>query len=170
MSGSHPLRPFLPADTERLQDLFAQSIEELTQDDYDADQRLAWIERGADTAKFADRLAKAVTLVVEVDGEILGFASLKENREIDMLFVHPFYVGEGVATTLLDALERIAKARGAKELTADVSDTAQDFFQSRGWQAVTRNNIPADDVWLANTTMKKSFEAAPAPPASSGTH
>lgn len=170
MSGNHPLRPFLPADTERLQDLFAQSIEELTQDDYDADQRLAWIERGADAAAFAKRLSQAVTLLVEVDGDIMGFASLKDNREIEMLFVHPFFVGEGVATTLLDALERIAKARGAKELSADVSDTAHDFFMSRGWTPVTRNNIPVDDVWLANTTMKKSFEAAVAPPASGGTH
>lgn len=164
MSTTHPMRPFLPADTERLQDLFAQSIEELTQDDYDADQRLAWIERGADAAKFAERLAKAVTLIVEADGDVMGFASLKDNREIDMLFVHPFFVGEGVATTLLDALERIAKARGAKELTADVSDTAHDFFQSRGWTPVTRNNIPVDDVWLANTTMKKMLVADAAAP------
>ena len=158
MKPPHPLRPFLPADTIRLQDLYAQSIEELTQDDYDEDQRLAWIARAADAAEFAKRLMAALTLVVERDGELLGFASLKDNTEIEMLYVHPFAVGEGVATTLLDALERLATARGAKTLTADVSDTAHDFFQSRGYQPVRRNNIPADDVWLASTTMTKALD------------
>ena len=158
MSQQHPLRPFLPTDTVKLQDLFAQSIEELTQDEYDEDQRLAWSARAADTVAFAKRLAGNVTLVVERDGELLGFASLKDNTEIDFLYVHPYAAGEGVGTALLDALERLAGARGAKTVTADVSDTAHDFFLGRGYQPVRRNNIPIDDVWLANTTMAKAFD------------
>lgn len=161
MSKSHPLRPFLPADVGRLQDLLAQSIEELTQDDYDEEQRIAWMSGAADAQAFAQRLASNVTLVVERDGEILGFASLKDNKEIDLLFVHPYAAGDGVGTTLLDALERLAGARGAEAVTADVSDTAHDFFESRGYQAVQRNNIPVGDVWLANTTMSKSLKPKP---------
>lgn len=162
MSQSHPLRPFLPADVERLQDLVAQSIEELTQDDYDEDQRLAWMSRVADAQAFVQRLTRNVTLVVETDGEILGFASLKDNKEIDLLFVHPHSAGEGVGSTLLDALERLAKARGTEVLVADVSDTAHDFFEGRGYAAVRRNNIPIGDVWLANTTMSKALKPKPA--------
>jgi putative acetyltransferase len=158
MTEPLPLRPFLPADTVPLQDLYAQSIEELTQDDYDEDQRLAWISLAADPIAFAKRLSAGVTLVVERDGELLGFASLKDGKEIDMLYVHPYAAGEGVASTLLDALERIAKARGAKALTADVSDTAHDVFESRGYVPTRRNNIPIGDVWLANTTMSKTLE------------
>ena len=45
MQTSYPLRPFLPADTMALRDLFAQSIEELTAEDYNEDQRLAWVTR-----------------------------------------------------------------------------------------------------------------------------
>lgn len=168
MKPSHPLRPFLPADTIRLQDLYAQSIEELTQDDYDEDQRLAWIARAADAVAFAKRLSDALTLVVERDGEMLGFASLKGNAEIDLLYVHPFAIGEGVATALLDALERLAQARGAAQLSADVSDTAHDFFQGRGYQPVRRNNVPLDDVWLASTTMVKAFGASTAKPPAAG--
>lgn len=158
MATAHALRPFLPADTVPLQDLYAQSIEELTADDYDEDQRLAWISRAADPVAFAKRLAENVTLIVERDGERLGFASLKGNTEIDLLYVHPYAAGEGVASALLDALERIAAARGATALTADVSDTAHDVFEGRGYQPVRRNNIPIDDVWLANTTMTKSLK------------
>jgi putative acetyltransferase len=161
MSKSHPLRPFLPADVARLQDLLAQSIEELTQDDYDEEQRVAWMSQAADAQAFAQRLAKNVTLVVEQDGEILGFASLKDNKDVDLLFVHPYAAGDGVGATLLDALERLAKARGTEVMTADVSDTAYDFFEARGYAAVQRNNIPIGDVWLANTTMSKALKAKP---------
>lgn len=158
MKAAHPLRPFLLADTVRLQDLFAQAIEELTRDDYDDEQRLAWISQAEDSLKFGRRLAKNLTLVVEEEGELVGFASLKDNKEIDMLYVHPFSVGEGIGSNLLDALERLAAARGTETVTADVSDTAHDFFQSRGYQPVRRNNIPVDDVWLSSTTMTKSLK------------
>lgn len=150
-----PLRPFLLADTPRLQDLFAQAIEELTQDEYDDEQRLAWITRAADAQAFADRLGKNVTILIEQDGEILGFASLASNAEIDMLYVHPYAIGQGVASALVDALERLAKARGAETLTVDASDTAHEFFSRRGYADVRRNTVPIGDVWLSNTTMIK---------------
>lgn len=155
MKASFPLRPYLVADTPRLQDLFAQSIEELTADDYDEDQRLAWMSRAVDAEAFARRLSANVTILVELDGEILGFASLKDNCEIDMLFVHPYAAGQGVGSALLDALERLAGARGAENLSVDASDTARDFFERRGYAAVRRNSVPIDGVWLSNSTMTK---------------
>jgi putative acetyltransferase len=165
MNPAHPMRPFLPADTVALQDLYAQSIEALTQDDYDEDQRLAWISLAADPEAFAKRMLAGVTLLVERDGEIMGFASLKDGTIVDMLYVHPYSVAEGVATTLLEAVERLAKARGATKLTADVSDTAHDFFLSRGYVPVQRNNLVVDEVWLSNTTMAKSLAEATSSPA-----
>lgn len=158
--ADYPLRPFLPGDAMALRDLFAQSIEELTQDDYDEDQRLAWVATAEDAAQFADRLAKSLTLVVHSDGEYLGFASLKDNKSIDMLYVHPYYAGEGIGTSLLTALEKIAAARGAEMLSADVSDTAHDFFERHGYVASQRNTLPLDDQWLTNTTMIKRLKPA----------
>jgi putative acetyltransferase len=152
---SFPIRPFMPADTVALRDLFAQSIEELTAEDYTEDQRLAWMATAADAKAFADRLGSMLTLVVQVNGEYLGFASLKDNTVVDMLYVHPYAVGQGVGTVLVDALERLAKARGAKELTVEASDTAQTFFADRGYIPGRRNLIPIEDEWLSNTTMSK---------------
>jgi putative acetyltransferase len=59
----------------------------------------------------------------------------------------------------MDALERIAAARGAGEITTDASDTAAIFFEGRGYVAVSRNSVPLDDQWLTNTTMKKQLRA-----------
>lgn len=157
MTEAIPLRPFMPADAMGLRDLFAQSIEELTQDDYNEDQRLAWISGAEDAAAFRDRLQSMVTLVVQIDGEYAGFASLKDNAHLDMLYVHPYYVGQGIASALTDALERLATARGAKEMTVDASDTAAIFFEGRGYVATSRNSVPIEDLWLTNTTMKKAL-------------
>ncbi|MEZ5900806.1 MAG: GNAT family N-acetyltransferase [Hyphomicrobiaceae bacterium] len=159
----YPLRPFLPADTMALRDLFAQSIEELTQDDYDEDQRLAWISLAEDAAAFGRRLAGATTLVIHVEGEYLGFASLKDNKVLDMLYVHPHHAGEGVATALCDALEKIAAARGAEAIATDASETAILFFEGRGYAPVRRNSVPVGDLWLTNTTMTKPLKAQDAP-------
>lgn len=161
-AAKYPLRPFLSADTMALRDLFAQSIEELTQDDYDEDQRLAWVATAEDAEAFRDRLAKSLTLVVQTDGEYMGFASLKDNKTIDMLYVHPYHAGDGVGTALVTALERIAAARGAELLTADASDTALPFFEKLGFIATQRNSVPLDDQWLFNTTMTKRLKPAAA--------
>lgn len=160
MTTSYPLRPFLIADTMALRDLYAQSIEELTADDYDDDQRLAWAATAADAEAFANRLGSMTTLVVQVEGEYAGFASLKDNTVFDMLYVHPYFAGQGVGAALADAIERLAQGRGAKEITVEASDTAAPFFEGRGYEATQRNMIPREDLWLPNTTMKKRLGAA----------
>jgi putative acetyltransferase len=63
---------------------------------------------------------------------------------------------------LLDAVERLAAARGAAKLTVDASDTARVFFERRGFVAQMRNTVPRGDEWLANTTMEKRLAAKPA--------
>ncbi|MEM7777190.1 MAG: GNAT family N-acetyltransferase [Pseudomonadota bacterium] len=158
MTAQHPLRPVLPADVPRLRDVFAQSIDGLTEDDYDEDQRLAWISRAEDMDAFGQRILGNVTLVVERDGELLGFACLKENSVIDMLYVHPHFAGQGVASTLVDALERIAAGRGVETVTVDASETAVEFFETRGFVGLRRNSVSIGDQWLTNTTMSKSLQ------------
>ena len=89
----YPLRPFVAADTMALRELFAQSIDELTQDDYTEDQRLAWVAQAVDIDAFAARLSQQLTLIVQVDGDYLGFATLKDNAKFEMLYVHPHHAG-----------------------------------------------------------------------------
>ncbi len=157
MTEDWPLRPYLPADAGLLRELFAASVEELMQDDYDEDQRAAWVSIAEDGDEFAGRLADQVTFVVEVEGEHMGFVSLKDNTAIDMLYVHPHYVGQGIGTALTDAAEKIAKARGAKTMTAEASDTAQMFFEERGYVATRRTTLPLEDQLLSMTTMVKTL-------------
>ena len=159
---AHPaiaMRPMLPADVPLLVEIFRASIEELTADDYSESQREAWVSVADDEAAFGARLAQQLTLIGTIEGSPVGFASLKAPDVIDMLYVHPAASEHGVATMLIDALEKLAAARGAGKLTAEVSDTALDFFRKRGFVAQTRNTRPLGSEWLANTTMEKKFPA-----------
>ncbi len=148
------LRPYVAADAERCAAIFRSSVEELASEDYSADQCAAWAARADDSA-FAKRLAAALTLMALVDGEPAGFASLKGAETIDMLYVDPAFARRGVGAALIDALVRLATARGAKTLASEVSDTARPLFERQGFQAQRRNLVRLDDEWLANTTMTK---------------
>jgi putative acetyltransferase len=155
------LRPFLPSDGAHLARLFQESVEVLTEDDYSESQRVAWSSAADDLPAFVARLAGALTLVASIEGAVAGFASLQADK-IDMLYVHPEYAGQGVATSLVDALEKLARARNVAAVTADVSDTARDFFANRGYVAQQRNSVSLQGEWLANTTMKKTLQPAKA--------
>jgi putative acetyltransferase len=153
------LRPMLPADVAVLAAIFVASIEELTGDDYSEAQQIAWAGAADDEETFGARLAGELTLVATLQGSPVGFASLKGADHVDMLYVHPGAVKQGVATTLCDALEKLAGARGAKALTVEASDTAERFFAKRGYVATRRNSVTVGDEWLANTTMTKTLSA-----------
>jgi putative acetyltransferase len=153
------LRPFLPRDAPLLAEIFRASIAELTGDDYNEGQQEAWAAIADDAGAFAARLAAALTLLGTIDGSPVGFVSLAGTERVDMLYVHPAAARQGVGTMLIDALEKLAAARGAARLTADVSDSAQDFFRRRGFVATQRNTIELGGEWLANTTMEKRLAA-----------
>jgi putative acetyltransferase len=153
------LRPFLPQDTELLAQIFRDSIAELTADDYDEAQQAAWIAAADDEAAFGQKLAAQLTLIATIAGSPVGFVSVKGQDHIDMLYVHPSVTLCGVATLLLDAVEKLTRSRGATHLTVDASDTAQPFFAKRGFVAQRRQTVPCGDEWLGNTFMEKRFEA-----------
>jgi putative acetyltransferase len=157
------LRPFLAADTPVLAAIFVAAIEELTGEDYSEAQQEAWASVADDEEQFGKRLASELTLIATLRNSPVGFASLKGADHIDMLYVHPSAAGQGVASMLCDALEKLAGARGAKSLTVDASDNAQAFFAKRGYVAKQRNTVTLNGEWLANTTMQKNLAESVAP-------
>src|ERR1700687_2944369 len=157
------LRPLLAADIPVLAAIFAAAIEELPGDDYSEAQQEAWASAADEEDQFGKRLASELTLVATLQNSPVGFAALKGADHIDMLYVHPGAAGRGVGSMLTDALEKLAGSRGAKALTVDASDNAQEFFAKRGYVATRRNTVTVNGEWLANTTMQKTPATNPAP-------
>src|SRR5512143_2552422 len=162
MAVAHPklaLRPFLPADAPLLREIFRDSIEELTADDYTVAQQEAWASVADDIADFGKKLSGQLTLVATLEGSPVGFAALECKDKIGMRDVHPAAAGQRVGAMLIDALEKIAGSRGAPKLTVDASDSARGFFEKRGYIAQQRNTVSVGDEWLANTTLHKQLAA-----------
>ena len=157
------LRPFLKEDTPLLASIFAAAVEQLTGDDYNETQQEAWASVVDDEDEFGNRLASQLTLIATLQNSPVGFASLKGTDHIDMLYVHPAVAGQGVASTLVEALEKLARGRGAKSLTVDASDNALEFFSKRGYAPNQRNTVTVNGEWLANTTMQKALADGASP-------
>jgi putative acetyltransferase len=155
------LRPYLPSDARRCAEVFRASIEELAAEDYNANQREAWAATADDEDAFGGKLAGMLTLIAVIGGEVAGFGSLKGADMIDMLFVDPEFARRGVGGALVEALSKLAQARGAKRLTAEASEVARPLFERCGFTAEKRNLVRVGEEWLANTTMSKTLDAAP---------
>lgn len=162
MAVAHPklaLRPFLPADAPLLREIFRDSIEELTSDDYTEAQQEVWASVADNVADFGKKLSARLTLVATMEGSPVGFASLEGKDKIDMLYVHPAATAQGVGAMLVDALEKLASSRGEVKIVVDASDSARGFFEKRGYVAQQRNTVLVGDEWLANTTLHKQLAA-----------
>ena len=115
------LRPYLPADAARCAAIFRDSIETLASDDYGEDQRRVWAAMADDVAAFGRRLAQALTLVAVASGQTVGFATLKGADIVEMLYVDPGFARRGIGAALIDALTRLATARGARTIALDTT-------------------------------------------------
>jgi putative acetyltransferase len=54
----------------------------------------------------------------------------------------------------------LGSRRGARRLTADVSDSAQDFFEKRGFTATQRNTVQRGGECSPTPRWKRSWGAA----------
>ena len=154
------LRPFLPQDEPILTRIFRDIIAELTHEDYDEAQQAAWIASADDERDFGERLAGQLTLIATIAGSPVGFVSVKGQDQIDMLYVHPSVARSGIATILCEAVERLARGRGATRLRVDASDTARPFFEKHGFFALHRQTAMCGTEWLGNTHMEKRLDPA----------
>ena len=152
------LRPYLPADLRRCAKIFRAAIEVSASEDYGDDQIEAWAGRADDLEAFGARLRPALTLVALIDHEPVGFASLRDDKELDMLYVDPRFGRRGVGSAMIDALARLAAGRGVELVSTQASDTARALFERHGFVAQRRNIVQIGDQWLANTTMTKRLE------------
>ena len=149
------LRPMLPADVPVLAAIYQASIEDLTAEDYDENQRLAWSAAADDEATFGKKLGAWLTLVATVRGAPVGVVALEGREKIRMLYVYPRAARRGIATLLLNAIERLAAGRGSRLLDVEASDTARPFFEVRGFTSQSRQTASIGDQWLGNMHMTK---------------
>lgn len=92
-----------------------------------------------------------------VPAVVAGYADLQADDGIDHFFVHPAYAGRGVARALMAQLQADAAQRGIGRLWANVSLTAEPFFEQAGFAVEQRQRVQHGDVVLRNALMAKQL-------------
>lgn len=151
------LRPFQLADAAPVFHLFYETVHSVNLKDYSPAEVEAWVPSTTpDLAQWGQRFLHQNTLVAEVNGHLAGFANLDEaGLNIDMVYTHKDFQGQGVASALVDRLEVQARKNGAMTISLAASITARPFFERRGYVHVSDNQVERRGVVLRNFIMQK---------------
>lgn len=145
---------FRIGDEPVLWDVFFSAIHELAARDYSAEQVQAWVPADMDRAAWAARIRALRPWVAEHEGIVAGYADLPPEGHVSHFFVSARRPRQGVGRALMEHLLRQARGRGLAELTADVSRTAQPFFERFGFEVVEYRLPVRRGVAIPNARMR----------------
>ena len=149
------IRRFSNGDEISLFSVFLSSVHTLASHYYTQEQIDAWAPTDIDPEQWANHMKELRPFVVEVDGEIAGYADVQPNGYIDHFFVSGTYPRQGVGTLLMNCIHEEARQLGTAELTSNVSKAAEEFFLRHGFHVVERGFPVRRGVTLENALMRK---------------
>lgn len=136
--------------------LFCDTVHAVNARDYTPEQLDAWAPRDAQClVQIAEKLARQQTVGFKECGILVGFGSLDDMGNIDMLFVHKDRQGQGIAKAILHKLEHLAIKRGNRDISTFASVTARPFFEHMGYTVERENIVDRAGVSLVNFLMSK---------------
>ena len=136
------IRPAVPEDAEALRAIYnhyvAESVATFDLEQRSAEQQMAWMN---------DRAGALAVLVADVDGQVLGFASLSPYKPRaayrttveNSIYLAPEATGKGVGSKLMNALIEVARAHGFHSVIARVNaalDASVGLHESVGFEKV----------------------------------
>lgn len=153
------IRRFQQGDEAALFQVFFSSIHEIASRDYSAEQTAAWAPTDMDPLAWARNIRAIQPFIVELEGEIAGYADVQHDGYIDHFFVSGCYPQRGVGTLLMQTIHQQARQDGISVLTSNVSKTAESFFLRHGFYVVERGFPVRRGVTLHNALMRKDLSA-----------
>lgn len=154
------LRPYHPSDLNNIIQIFTEAVHQLGIKHYSPAQLNAWAPSNPDRQRWRDRLEPMVVLVAEQEATIVGFVGYDGAGLVDLLFVHPAFTRLGIATMLIQAVERLALANGVSQLQTKASMVARSFFESRGFVVTAEETVTIGGEDLRRFAMGKIIEPA----------
>ncbi len=151
------IRDFREGDEPGLRKVFLSAVHESASRDYTVQQLNAWAPRLLDEDLWNQRMRRTKPFVVEIAGRIVAYADLQDSGFIDHFFVSAAVEGQGIGSALMTHLQSAAQKRGIRQLSSDVSRTAQAFFEHFGFEVVEQRSRVVRGVSLPNALMTKSL-------------
>ncbi|AKM47859.1 GNAT family N-acetyltransferase [Edwardsiella anguillarum] len=151
------IRRFRHGDEMTLFRVFLSSVHTIASRYYTREQITAWAPADIDPEQWASHMRELRPFIVEINGEIAGYADIQPNGYIDHFFVSGTCSGQGVGTLLMNRLHEEAIRLGVSALTSNVSQAAERFFMRHGFHVVKRGFPVCRGVRLQQATMRKNI-------------
>lgn len=128
------IRKLCSEDLDSLSRIYSDSILQLGNEYYSAEQVTAWASFSADTEEFNAWLIDATTLVaVDTSDTCLGFGSFQSQGRVSSLFVAPEFQRMGLGSKLLERLMEEARSRAFAMITTEASEFSRPLFEKYGF-------------------------------------
>ena len=125
------IRKYKPSDCAAMAKMFYDTVHTISSRDYIKEQLNVWAKGSADLEEWDISFLNHNTLIAEINGEIVGFADMDNSGYLDKLYVHKNFQRRGIATALVDELERCAK-----EICTWKYDKEYSVYNSSDWDVV----------------------------------
>ncbi|AHA06968.1 MULTISPECIES: GNAT family N-acetyltransferase [Bacillus] len=149
------IRTFQKEDLETVLQLFYETVHTVNARDYNELQLQAWAPKRLDRERWLQSLEKNICYVAEYRGVIVGFGDYNDEHYIDRLFTHKDYQGKGVASYILQKLEKEAVNLGHGDIYTEASITAKSFFERKGFICIKEQKKQHNGQIFINYVMKK---------------
>jgi putative acetyltransferase len=124
---------------------------------YPPDALEAWASGGSEP-ELRRKIESTAGFIAVVGGQMAGWANLA-GAEVDQLYVDPDHAGVGVARRLYETIEALARAQGARRLTAVASLRAIPVFRCFGFTEVRREGRAYDGYRYEVADMLKRLDS-----------
>jgi putative acetyltransferase len=151
------IRTAILSDLPFLRILFRDTVLSIDRNDYSYEQLQAWATAWKNEDQWMLRFSQQQFFIAEMDGDIVGFASLAPAGYLDFLYVQKDFQRRGIAGKLLDRIELQARQNCIILLSTDASITAYPFFKQHGFNEVKRQTVEVNGVSMDNYAMQKSL-------------
>ena len=160
MKTDFTIREAQQTDTIALKELFQYTVLAVNSKDYSQAEVEDWASCGDDLSNIEEMIKTHYFIVaVNQQSQIVGFSSITSQGYLHSMFVHKDFQGKGIATMLLEEIERYAITAGIMRITSEVSLTARPFFEKKGYivkeeQKRKANQLSLTNFWMARDMAK----------------
>lgn len=151
------IRPYQAGDEDALREVFHSSVHQLASRCYTAEQVAAWAPDSYDHEEWFELIARLQPFVAMVGKRIAGYADLQSSGYIDHFYVAGPFAGQGVGDALMRHIHAAAESQSIRNLSADVSLSAERFFSAHGFTVETRRVVVVRGAELRNARMSKEL-------------
>ena len=158
MKANFIIRVAQQTDVTEIKDLFQNTVLTINSRNYSQAEVEDWASCGDNLSEIEDMI-KAHYFIVAINkqSEIVGFSSITPQGYLHSMFVHKDFQGNGIATILLEEIERYAATAGIMRITSEVSLTARPFFEKKGYIVEEEQKRKANQLSLINFWMAKQM-------------